>query len=361
MSLTLLSSTIAFDYELCQPGDGSYNPYLCIEPRLYREELSNGSSFTFFYSESLDKYIIVAWMLYARWPGWRINTYEIDASTGATAQSRVTSSSGAIATAWTSHQINGDLNKVYARRFFSIVEVTLPHATPSAAQAANPILVSADVSGNATGPFLLNRQDQIFAVAQVGQLLRWNYGTQTELQSISLTGFANTVAYESNEIAWVGYPGPGNVGTYVTKVNWKDPSVQAFAFLQPDVGSADLRSYIAYDSLRNNIAVLRTKPNDVDGAALHKLDIYKTIARPVTLTDPVPTEKIVIGQTTTLTANLIGAAGESIVGNAVTASNTGNGTFENTETSSIGSGIVPIAYRPGDIPGTDTISLETVI
>jgi len=357
MSFTLLSSTLPIVYELCQPGDGAvYNPYLCLPPRIYREETVD-SLVTFFYSEALDRYIIIVMMRFAVWPSWRINHYEVDPGTGVGELTPVTT--GAIATAWTKNQINGDLNKVYGRYFFSIVEVTLPEAVPTATQVANPILTSADVGGIATGAFLLNRQDQILAIASSGKLLRWNYGTQQELQTIPMTGFVNTLAYESNELAWVGYPGPSGIGTYVTKVNWKTPQVQAFAFLQPDDGSADTRAYIAYDSLRQNIAVLRMKTNATDGAALHKLDIYKTIPGPVTLTDPVPTEKIVIGQTTTLTANLIGAAGESIVGNEVTLSNTGNGTFENTKTSSVGSGIVPVAYRPGDIPGTDTITLQT--
>ena len=123
----------------------------------------------------------------------------------------------------------------------------------------------------------------------------------------------------------------------------------------------DIKIAIAYDCLRKVTAILRLRPDAVDGAARHVMELYKPFAVPTNITAPVPIGPLVPGQVTTFVANMYGDRGEMGQLKTVTVTNTGDGTILQPIVTPRTNGSVVFQYLAGPNPGSDTIKVEADI
>jgi hypothetical protein len=363
MRLTLLQSTQPIQYELCLPGDGViYNSYLCTPPRQYREEFFSSGIKGFYYDANKDEYVLIVLMQFAAWPSWRVNVWHINPETGLS-----TSKEEGVPIPnifFVRSYENGQLKKVYANKFAGAGSNSILVVDPVtyAVNTNFPVVVDADVGGFLMDKFLLSRTNNLVALSDVSKLRRYNYATQTQLESISFPEWtANDLAYESESVGWgvlssaTGF----DAGLSVIKFNYLDPAVEILTAIQSNGTERD--SSIAFDSKRKAIAVFRNMPVDTDGASLDILDIYKPVPGPFLITEAVPQGKLIPGKTVQMIAHIIGDRGEAGTVQCVTVSNTGSGTILQTVVAPRGNGTISFQYRAGPNPGTDTITLTAEI
>lgn len=360
MSLNLLQQTIPIQYEPCVPGDGvTYNAYLCTPPRIYREEIFKpGGIQGFWYDEAKDRYILLLYMEFALWPSWRVNSYEIHPETGLITASTLTRS--ILYSSFTRNYANGDFRKVYSN---SVLNGDILNVDPVTlvSDFANPVVIAAKHGSSPVNSFIINRSDKILVLGQPVRLDIWDYDAGTKLASVTTPELTTrSLAYEDNERVWAVL-GTAAGGTAIMKVNYKKYVPELYTVLQPG-STPDLDARIAYDSKRKNVAIFRQRDEDTDGACLSVLGIYKPFTLPTNLTAPVPVQKIVKGQTSTLIANLIGDRGEVGQVKPVTASNSGAGVILQPVVTPRSNGSVAFQYLAGGTsPDTDTITLEVTI
>jgi hypothetical protein len=358
MSLHLLSQTEPISYEACKIGDelSIYQPTYCNDPREFREELT--SILGFWYNPIIDRYVIVGTLGQTAWPGWRINNWEIHPETGL--ETNVTRDmAGAVGLFWTRSWNAGDFNKVYALRIVptrEVAEIDPVTLVPK----TTPVFKEDDLSPKPfMKNFVLNRADGLVLVDTTATLEVHDYtaaGTTLlgSLASPSLT--LTDMSYEDNERAWtVALNVDGT--TMVGKVNYKNFKYEALTRLQPgDLPDTD--AAIAYDGKRKTVAIFRLRPPDTNGAAIHKLEIYKPFSVATNLTEPVPVTPVVKGEVATFSAHVYGDGGEVGQLKPVTVTNTGDGTILQSTVTPKSNGAITFQYLAGDNPGTDTIKIE---
>ena len=359
MSLRLLRSTIPFQYELCQPGDGAlYNPYLCTPPRIYREELQpTGGIFGFYYDAQKDRFILIANMKYSLWPSWRHNVYEIDPSTGLAVKETLGITIANIF--FTDHYENGELKQVYANRFAGSDQNTIMSVDPvTYASNSNDIVVaSADVGGFNINEFVLNRADGMVALSDTSRIRIYHYPTQTLVDNIAFPEL--TIAdfgYETKELAWALLKTETD-RLSAMKFNYLNPNVEALTAL-PDPGEAVVEGGVAYDSKRKNLAVYTQLANATDGAHRGTMEIFKPFTDATNLTSPVPLERIQPFQVVTMEAHLVDDLAVGGAAKPVKVTNSGDGTILQPTVTPRANGTVAFQYQAGANPGTDVITLE---
>lgn len=360
MSLHLLQETTPIAYEVCLSDDlpTSYNAFLCTPPRNYREELFLSTGiWGFWYDANKDKYILLSLLGYVKWPGWRINSWEIDPITGVeTLAIRDRSVDGLT---FLRGYENSDFNKVYA---LSITARDIKQIDPVTMQTLDPVVLE---EANLVPPvfihtFVIARgKNQIF-VSTTNTFSKYQISDGALLSKMSSpAGTLADMAYEDNERAWATYQTPDGL-TGVLKVNYDTMKYEIITKLQPGA-SPDLDSAIAYDSKRKNIAVFRQRANAVDGAAEHVLGIYKPFTEPIGITEPVPVGELIPGRVTTFIAHLYGSGGEVGQLQTVTVTNTGDGTILQPTVTPASNGAVSVQYLAGQNPGSDTITFQVTV
>lgn len=355
---TRIQQTSPITYELVQPGDGAYNSFLVTPPRLYRERIrpSNGLQ-GFYYNRARDRYILITWMDFAAWPSWRINAYEIHPETGQVTRQWF-SLSGAVGFAWTRNCEAGELGKVYANRIAgppnSIVEVSTDPFT-----IGQTIVSSADVQGFVINHFVISRTAGIVALSDTSQIRTYHYPSQTRLGTLAMPELQlSDLAYESEERAWALMNNPAH-GLSAVKLNYQRLEIETFTKLESN--AQELGFSIAYDNLRNSLAVFRQMPDAVDGAAQHLLDIYKPISRPIGMTGPVPVQSAHPGKVIKMIGNVVferGGMGRSV---PVTLFNSGAGTLLSRRVACRANGELAFQYRYADNQDTDIIQADVLI
>jgi hypothetical protein len=299
-------------------------------------------------------------MEFAAWPSWRINTYDLHPETGLVTSQELGISVPGIA--WARSYGNGEFRTVYANRFAGSGSNTICPVNPDTlvVDIANPVVESADVGGFIMNKFVLNRVDHLVALGDVQNIRIYNYNTQTLLGRITVSElFVNDMGFESNELAWATV-GAAMSDTALVKFNYKTMKPESISILQPGALS-DLNTGVAYDSKRKMVGVFRQHEEATDGAATHTLDIYKPFMVATNLTDPVPIQKVVKGETATMIAHLIGDRGEVGQVKPITVTNSGDGTILQSTVSPRGNGSISFQYLAGDNPGSDTITLQVDI
>ncbi len=357
MSLHLIQETTPFGYELCQPGDGAvYHPDLCTPPKIYRESINTDPLRGFWYDSKTDEYVALITMRFSLWPSYRTNLYRINPETGVI-NSEVLGFSGAggILTGYE----NGGFNKLYAylnnNGVFEVDSQTL-------AVIGSPIVpMNTTVLGH-INPFIINQSTKTLVVDDTLVIEVWDYTTGSETQ---LGEFGNPqaslsdMAYEDDERVWTVAIGADGLPT-VIKINYQDIKIESMSAIQAGTES-DIKIAIAYDSVRKVTAILRLRPDAVDGAARHVMELYKPFAVPTNITAPVPIGPLVPGQVTTFVANMYGDRGEMGQLKTVTVTNTGDGTILQPTVTPRTNGSIVFQYLSGPNPGTDTIQIQADI
>lgn len=357
-----IQQTNPIQYELAQAGDGAlYNPFLVTPPRIYRERirLSNGIQ-GFYYDRNRDRYILVTWMDFAAWPSWRINAYEIHPETGLQTN-RWLGLDGSTAFSWARGYEAGDLQKVYANRFAGSLSNTIIPVDPGTflPDLDNPVVLSADVQDFQINQFLLNRTDGLVALSGTGHIRIYHYPSATLLARITMPELSiHDLTYESTERGWALLTNPTH-GISAVKFNYQRFEVEAFTTLESNLN--ELNFALAYDNLRNTLAVFRQMPEDTDGGALHFLEMYKPISQPIGLTAPVPLASSDQEKVVKVMSNVVfsrGGMGRSV---PVTYANDGEGTLLSRRVSCKPNGEAPVQYQFADKPDDDEITAGVFI
>ena len=362
MSLTLLQQTTPITYNLWQTGDGLvYNTFLRTPPRVYNEQISHSSTGldSFFYDSQKDRYVLMTILDSTAWPSYKVETFIIHPETGLQ-ESRV-SMTNIFSVAYDRYLENGELKKIYSNHYAgpnsnSIITVNPLTYEPNW---TDVIVSSADVGGTQIQRFLLNRTNGIVAFSGTSKILRYHYPTQVALSSIAMPEpTVLDLAYEDKDRGW-SLMNNATYGLSAVKFNYVDAKIESFTKLQSE--PTDIAYQIAYDSRRKNLAVFRQRNEDTTGAATHLLDIYKPIVSPTSITDPVPMQPLIPGNTVTMVAHLIGDRGETGSVKPVSISNTGDGVILQPTVTPRSNGVIAFQYQVGPSFATDTITLEVTI
>ncbi len=354
MSLHLIQETTPIAYELCQPGDGAvYHPELCTPPRIYRETVSGLGTRGFWYDSKTDEYVAYIAMDFTLWPSYRTNLYRISPETGLL-NSEILAFSGT-GGGLTGYE-NGGFNKLYA---YSNNNGVFEVDTQTLNVIGSPIVPMGVTVSSHINPFIINQSTKTLVVDDTLVIEVWDYTAGSEVQ---LGEFGNPqlslsdMAYEDDQRVWTVAIGADGLPT-VIKLNYQDIKIESMSAIQAGT-EPDLGIFIAYDSLRKVVAVLRMRPDAVDGAARHVVELYKPFAVPTNISAPVPVGPLVPGKVTTFVANMYGDRGEMGQLKTVTVTNTGDGTILQPTVTPRTNGSIVFQYLSGPNPGTDTIQIQ---
>jgi len=138
----------------------------------------------------------------------------------------------------------------------------------------------------------------------------YRMSTKTILGSLRFPAAPNCLSWESRRFAWAIAPS-GSI--FKLAYGAVPPRFELMSSVQnPDPAAKDYR--LAFDTLRNRLAVLRWLPDSAEGSCNLKLEFYRPLVKvsATGLTDPVPLAPIRAGQATRFVAHLHGDMGEGL-------------------------------------------------
>lgn len=292
-------------------GMWNYNRQLLTCPQHFHQSISTVNNF--FYEPGNDKLIAYITLATTYWPSWDIERYEFSAESGAWlnradvfAKRAALSANAAF---WTGYGSVGSFNKVYA----------CSRAGVGGLMEIDPInggQVDGGWSGNtyAWNPqsiytfCLVNRNDAYFVGASNWFLEIWkNLGASPcKVTALRLPNTISYLCYESRNYCWaITHDG------VILKADYRIPRWEMISTVYAP--TADTRGYyLAFDTTRKRVVVLRWLADGADGACRLQLEFYYPMVNAGQLTQPVPVTSLRAGTRITLAAHLIGEAGEGV-------------------------------------------------
>jgi hypothetical protein len=304
-----------FNYDLWGgSAPPTYNDWLVTPPRIYQENINRLEAF--FYVPGNDLLVAFLWLNYAYWPSWLHIRLEWDASTG-----------NLLSRAWTPiwslysrGACIGSYGRIYSTYInaYDVYDVDWQTLDPQTMvwTCPNPIQYYA----------LINLEDDkaMTISSWVANLYKISTGEKTGVLRFPVA--SNYITWESRRHAWSINP---NGAVFKIAYAASPPRFEMMSSVQkPDPTALDYR--IAFDTLRNRLAVLRWLPDSADGACNLNLEFYRPLVKVSStgLTDPVPVTPVREGQSARFIAHLHGDTGEGLgayyVGAALAAPATGD-------------------------------------
>lgn len=330
-----------------------YQSQLITPPRHYAESIDRFTHF--FYEPSNDALVAFAWLDVIWWPGWAVSWFKWSASDGSYL-------GRGSANFWNMTYASGVGMGSY-NKFFGfwvadshIYEFDWQGLYPNGGWGINPTTWRPP---STFGQVVVNLQDNLIAGVKDWSLDVWSINGAPYLRgSLRLPNTLGALTYESRENCWI-ITHDGLIAKANYRVN--PPRWEMLSAVQNP--SPDATNYFcAFDTRRNRLAVLRVRPDAVDGACQCQLEFYRPLYRVAGLTDPVPVSPLRAGQVTRFVAHLYGDAGEGVASHLVNAA---------LAAPALGEVVIPVAgselngavtlgYQGGAV-GSDTLQLSATI
>jgi hypothetical protein len=309
----------------------------------------------FYYEPSHD--LLVAWVIFDQdpWPGWGTARFTWKAEDG----SLVERGPGTVNN-WTCHGIMGSYNKIY---------MTWNSGTSVTEVAWDTLRVPAGgffIDPHTWNPArifryaVVNREDGLIAGVQDWFLEIWDIsGTPSRRAQMRLPYTLGYMCWESRHILWI----ITSTGI-ICKADYRRNPPRWEMMSQVQDPSPDATNYfIAFDTRRNRVVVLRQRPDAGDGACQCQLEFYWPLVKILALTGPVPVGRHRAGDITEFVAHLYGDAGEGVPPFVVRAALTApaQGTLLKPESTSGVNGAVSFLYQCPAVVGQEEISISAEI
>jgi hypothetical protein len=344
-----------FPYTLWDGVPAAYNAYLVAPPRIYQEEI--GGISLFYYDPARDRLCVWAVLNTYHWPGWAVRRYDFDAETGAFLGS-TGENIGPIA--WVAYASLGSYGSIYTtwRSEFAIKEVNLDNMSHDAGMwSIDPATWSPPTIFSKA---IVNREDGLIVGVLDWNLEIWDIsGAPVKQGSLRLPSTLGYLAYESRQIGWV-ITANGLVGKFNYFMN--PPRWEILSSVQnPEPTTKGY--YVAFDTKRNRLAVLRWLPDAVDGACQSRLEFYRPLYLVAGLTDPVPVTKLRTGEKVRFVAHLYGSSGEGVSTYPVRGALTepAAGALLTPITMAVQSGAATLRYQAPEAAATETLALSATV
>jgi hypothetical protein len=363
MSLWLIETiSPIFSYNLWDgiihplPGQ-HYNDWLITPPRIFDENINSIKHF--FYEAGGDR--LVAFMLFNiyHWPGWACWRYEWNAGDGSFIR-RV--AAGITAYAWANHAGAGSYNHIYTTYNANTKIHEVPYNTlwPDDAHMwwINPYTWNPKTVFNHA---VVNREDNLIAGVGTWDLEVWDIsGTPVRIGKMRLPNILGYMSYENQKLLWII-----TKDGLIAKANYQIPRWEMLSSVQNPAPDA-INYFCAFDSKRKRLAVLRQRPDAVNGQCQCQFEFYRPLIKVEEngLTDPVPVTRILAGDSARFVAHIHGTQGEGITPYPVDAAlqvPVQGEVLSPVATSEL-NGVVTFRYKGPDFGGVqDTLILTTTI